>query len=420
MSPLAIIQDLRFQDVLDILFLSVFSYHLYVWFRGTKALKAIVGLLVFGLVFTAARVWGLFLTTWVFQILWQVLVILLIILFQKEIRQVLERVNPLQTLGLHRLQAPGAWVRSVVDAAFLLASAKTGALIVLERNDRVEELVTEGHPLEAEPSPELVVSIFQKESPLHDGAMLIRKGRVSQVACYLPLTAETGLPARWGTRHRAAIGLSERCDADVIVVSEERGEASLVREGVVRRADDPETLVRWIREDVGPRGDGRSWKRDARLLVTRNWRTKAAALGAVCAVWLALAGQQNFEVDIDVPLEVQNVPSGLTVADPVDPRIRVRVRGLRKDASILNEKNVRALLDAGGVREGRRFFHLSRENVRLPSDRVYVVKIDPPRMEFTFSGEGAEGEQGHEAHEGRVSPRVLGSSRYFMQERKPL
>ena len=388
MNPLAIIQDLRFQDVLDVLFLSVFSYHLYVWFRGTKALKALVGLLVFGLVFTAARVWGLFLTTWVFQILWQVLVILLIILFQKEIRQVLERVNPLQTLGLHRPRAPGGWVDSVADAAFLLAGAKTGALIVLERIDRVEALVTEGHALEAEPSPELVVSVFQKESPLHDGAMLIRKGRVTQVACYLPLTAESGLPAVWGTRHRAAIGLSERCDAAVIVVSEERGEVSLVREGAVRSAEDPETLVRWIREDVGSSSAGRSWKKDARLLVTRNWRTKAAVLGVVCAVWLALAGQQDFEVGLEVPLELQNLPAGLTVSDPGPPRIRVRVRGLRKDASILNEKNVRALLDAGGARAGSRVFHLSRENVRLPNDRVYVVKIDPPRMEFTFRREG--------------------------------
>ena len=90
MHLFAIIADLRFQDILDVLFLTIVAYHLYLWFRGTKALKALVGLLGLGIVFTVARTWGLFLTTWVFQILWQVLVVLLIILFQSEIRQVLE------------------------------------------------------------------------------------------------------------------------------------------------------------------------------------------------------------------------------------------------------------------------------------------------------------------------------------------
>ncbi|MFO7783015.1 MAG: diadenylate cyclase [Thermodesulfobacteriota bacterium] len=392
MNPLAILKDLRFQDVLDVLFLCVFSYHLYVWFRGTKALKALVGLLMFGMVFTAARVWGLFLTTWVFQILWQVLVILLIILFQREIRQVLERVNPLQALGIRRLPSTGGWARSLADGVFSLAGVKTGAIIVLEHTDGVDDLVTEGHSLEAEPSSELLRSVFQKESPLHDGAMLIRGGRVAQVASYLPLTSETGLPKQWGTRHRAALGLSERCDAGVIVVSEERGEVSVAQGGEIRRVNDPEALVQWIREAMQLSAGPTPWRQKAKLLVTRRWRTKAAVVGVVCAVWLALAGQQDFEVGLEVPLEVRNLPSGISMEDPVNPRVTVRVRGLRKDASILNEKNVRALLDARGVKDGPMAFHLSRENIQLPNDRVYVVKIDPSRMEFVFR----ENEKGKE------------------------
>ena len=113
-----IITDLRIQDALDILFLSIVTYHLYLWFQGTTALKALVGLLVLGIVFTLAKTWGLFLTTWVFQILWQVLVLLLIILFQSEIRQALEKVNPLQALGL-RNQAPhGNWIGGFAPIPF--------------------------------------------------------------------------------------------------------------------------------------------------------------------------------------------------------------------------------------------------------------------------------------------------------------
>ena len=386
MNPLVIVQDLRFQDVLDILFLTVFSYHLYLWFRGTKAFKALVGLLVFGAVFTAARVWGLFLTTWVFQILWQVLVLLLIILFQREIRQVLERVNPLQSLGLHRMGSPEAWAQEVARAAFFLASRKTGALMILEGVDGVEEHITEGHPLDSEPSLELLTAVFQKESPLHDGAMLIRRGRVSQVACYLPLTSESGLPKQWGTRHRAAVGLTERCDAAVVVVSEETGDVSLARRGEMDRAESREDLVQRIRDAMEPSAAGSKWQEQARLLVTRRWKAKAAVLGVVCVVWLALAGQQDYEIDLKVPMEVRNIPNGLTMVAPVTPQVHLRVRGLRKDASILNDKNVQARIDLSGVEAGRRIFSISRENIHLPNDRVTVVKIIPASMEFVFEG----------------------------------
>ena len=120
MDFFAMIADLRLQDVVDILFLTVVAYYLYLWFRGTKAL---VGLVVLGIAFTMAKTWGLFLTTWVFQIFWQVLIILLIILFQSEIRQVLERVNPLKVLGFRRGSYPDEWVPSFSSGVLTLASS---------------------------------------------------------------------------------------------------------------------------------------------------------------------------------------------------------------------------------------------------------------------------------------------------------
>ena len=183
MHLVAIIANLRFQDVLDILFLTVVAYHLYLWFRGTKAFKALVGLFVLGIIFTLARTWGLFLTTWVFQILWQVLVILLIILFQSEIRQALEKVNPLQALGLRKRASMGKWIKELTEAVFSMAERKIGALILIERTDAVTEWLTDGQQLEGEPNPELLLSIFQKDSPLHDGAVVIRDGHICHVAC---------------------------------------------------------------------------------------------------------------------------------------------------------------------------------------------------------------------------------------------
>ena len=383
MHIFSIITNLRFQDVLDILFLSVLVYHLYLWFWGTKAFKALVGLLVLGVIFTLARFWGLFLTTWVFQILWQVLVILIIILFQSEIRQVLERVNPLQMISLRRFSKSADWIPNLVSTTFSLAKLKTGALIIFERADLVEELITGGVPLDSEPSPELLMSIFHKESPLHDGALLIRRDRIAKAACYLPLSSAEGLPNDWGTRHRAALGLSERCDALVVVISEERGEISVAQGGQMIHVTNIEQLSKLVKEALASTGPAvKSWPEMILSLTVHRWPIKIAALGLVCLFWLLLAGQQNFEVTIRVPLELTNVPEKIEVLEPVNPEIAITVQGLRKDASTLSRRNVHAEIDLSMARLGNRVFRITRDRIILPNDRIKVVSIVPPLMEF--------------------------------------
>ena len=392
MNPFAIVSDLRVQDLLDILFLTVLTYHLYLWFWGTKAFKALVGLLALGLVFTAARSWGLFLTTWVFQILWQVLVVLLIILFQSEIRQVLEKVNPLKMIGLRAFSRSPEWISGFVTGIFSLAKRKIGALVIVERTDLVDEMVTGGTPLECEPSPEALMSVFQKDSPLHDGAMLIRNGKVVRVACYLPLSSAEGLPKEWGTRHRAALGLSERCDAAVLVASEERGEVSMVQEGEVKSLDSPAALSNLIMEAVTKTNSvGKNKWEKARVLIMRQWKVKLGTLALVSFFWLLLAGQQNFEVSFKVPLELKNVPQNMEILEPVNPSVQLTVRGLRKDSSTLNSRNVHAELDLALVRFGKRVFRITRDQIELPNDRVYLVHIDPPQIEFKAGGEAQHG-----------------------------
>ncbi len=385
MQFLAIIGNLRFQDALDIVFLAVVVYHLYLWFWGTKAFKALVGLLALGIVFTVARFWGLFLTTWVFQILWQVLIVLIIILFQSEIRQVLERVNPLQMIGLRTFPKSADWVPNFVKGVFSLAERKIGALIIFERRDLVEEWITGGVSLEGEASRELLMSIFQRESPLHDGALLIRKGRVAQVACYLPLSSAEGLQKEWGTRHRAALGLSERCDAWVLVISEERGEISLARGRKMIRVGNLEQLFKLVQQAIAPVSPaGITWWKRIRALVVRRLPLKIGALALVSILWLLLAGQQNFEVTLKVPLEVKNVPEAMEILEPVNPEVQITVRGLRKDASTVNRTNTRAEIDLSTARFGTRVFRITRDQILLPNDRVNLVRIEPPLMEFTL------------------------------------
>ncbi len=280
MNIFAIVRHIRPQDVLDILFITIVVYHLYIWFRSTKAFKALIGLLALGIIFTAAQAWGLFLTTWMFQILWQVLIILLIILFQPEIRQFLERFNPLQRLSWRKSSNPAIWVETLTDACFKLAKNRIGALIIIERNDWVDEWITGGIPLEGQPTPEIIMSVFQKESPLHDGAMIIRKGGIVATACYLPLSSKEGLPKEYGTRHRAALGVVEHCDAWAVVVSEERGKVSLVRDGLIGSIEDPADLIKALDELMTPkeRKDQKPWHR-LHLGFLHQWRLKLIALG---------------------------------------------------------------------------------------------------------------------------------------------
>ena len=380
---LRILMHLRWQDLVDIFFLATVAYHLYVWFWGTKAVKALVGLLALGMIFLMARSWGLFLTTWAFQILWQVLVILVIIVFQSEIRQMLERFNPFQMINSRSRPAARGWINGLAEAAFSMAARKVGALFVIEQRDRVDEWVLGGVGLNCEVSPEILMTVFQKSSPLHDGAVLLRADRVERAAAYLPLTATDGLPKEYGTRHRAAIGLSERCDALVAVVSEERGSVSVARGGKVREVGSPEELSQLLSDPLmGPESRRGLGMGKISRLFSHRWPVKIGALSAVCLLWLLLAGQQDFEVALRLPVETKNLPDSMEILDPVNPEVNITLRGLRKDAMSLNESNVHAELDLTLTRLGRRTFRLTRDQILLPNDRVQVVKIEPPEVKF--------------------------------------
>ncbi len=385
MNIFAIVKHIRPQDVLDILFITIVVYHLYIWFRSTKAFKALIGLLALGIIFTAAQAWGLFLTTWMFQILWQVLIILLIILFQPEIRQFLERFNPLQRLSWHKSSNPAVWVETLTDACFKLAKNRIGALIIIERNDWVDEWITGGIPLEGQPTPEILMSVFQKESPLHDGAMIIRKGRIVATACYLPLSSKEGLPKEYGTRHRAALGVVERCDAWTVVVSEERGKVSLVRDGVIGSIENPADLVKALDELMTPkeRKGQKPWRR-IHLVFLHQWRLKLITLGLVTVGWFFLAGQQNFTVSFKVPVEMENMPAKMEILEPIKPEITITARGLRKDASTLNARNVQAKIDLSSAGYGVRTFRISRNKITLPSKNVDIIKIEPDEIFFVL------------------------------------
>ena len=213
----------------------------------------------------------------------------------------------------------------------------------------------------------------------------LKRGAIQLVACYLPLSAEEGLPKEWGTRHRAAMGLSERCDALMVVVSEERGEVTL---WLNEKSFHPATagvMNQMLLDALKPPGrEGVPWKEKVRSLFLNQWTAKYGTLLLVLVFWLLLAGQQDFEVAFAVPLEVRNVPATMKIAEPLNPKVRVKVRGLRKDASVLSEKNVHAEIDLSPAATGKKSFAITRDLFMLPNERVVIVSIEPSQIIFKF------------------------------------
>ncbi|NNG02142.1 MAG: diadenylate cyclase [Desulfobacteraceae bacterium] len=380
MPTFSVFRHLLLKDFLDIIILTVFAYHLYVWLHQTKAFKALVGLLGLGIIYSVAQFWGLFLTTWVFQILWQVLIILIIILFQTEIRQVLEKVNPFYALGWNKTVGHIPWIESFSKNIFELGAQQIGALIIFQRKDRLREFISGGIPFEAEPTGELLVSIFQKNSPLHDGAMLIDNGKIFMAAAFLPMTFQEGLGKELGTRHRSAIGITERCDAWALVISEERGQVSLVRRGVLDLVPSPEVLTLKLKEILTPdRPDTTGRLQKTKHLLLNRWRIKLATLTIVSVVWFSFAGQQNVEISVEIPITIQNLPPQLEV-DASIQNVLVTARGQRKDIGMLSPKNIKTNIDLSNVGLGRNNYFLNQQQLLLPNDRVEIIRIEPNNL----------------------------------------
>jgi uncharacterized protein (TIGR00159 family) len=367
----------RWRDLADILFLTLVAYHLYMWFRGTRALRVLIGLAVLGGIYSLARLWGLFMTTWVFQFLWQVLLILLLILFQSEIRQVLERVNLLRYLRRRRRSTRKALPGELARTAFDMAGEKTGAIIVLERDDNPAEFLQGGQTIMALPEPALIKSIFNRHGPAHDGAMVLSQDRITQIGCILPLSKREDIPERYGTRHLAALGLSERTDALCLVVSEERSEVCTVVNGQITTWEDSEQLEKGLRELVGVSEVSRTTIQDLlKEAFVRNWGPKLGALTLVLLAWLVVAGQQEMSKSVTTPIAYSNPPSGLVLDRGSAQKVELTLSGRRRTVASLMDEDVRVRIDIGAFSAGDHTVKLSAKNVDLPVG-LKIVRVTP-------------------------------------------
>lgn len=367
---------LEWKNLLDILVISFILHRLFLLMRGTVAFQVMIGLVFLWLFQEAANASGLVLTSWFFRGISAVAVLVIVVVFRNELREILVHTNPIRFLLGRTRPTDEVGYHLLAQAAFRLAKRRVGALMVIQNQDELRGNIRGGLPLDANLLPEALESIFAKESPVHDGAVIIRSGRIDQVGTFLPLSQEETLPLHYGTRHRAAIGLTEICDAVVLVVSEERGEISLVHRRNVERIYDPEQLEKRLdflltKKDVSERQvrrGGRAWIPEVGGLILTFF--------LVSAFWGLYAGREFSLISLKAPVFYRDIPEGLQLEKASAEEVEVQVSGRRGLVSSLDPQQVRAFLSLGGIGAGEHELVLKAGNIVLPPG-LEVERIVP-------------------------------------------
>lgn len=248
---------LNISDLIDILIVAGIIYYIIRLIRGTRAIQLVKGLVLLIIVFMASEWLNLNTLHYLLSSAVQVGLFAVVVIFQPELRNMLEHIGRIKIGNIidigssdNDTESTERMIKSVVRTACNLSATKTGALIVIERDTRLGDYTRTGTPIDAIVSGSLLENIFVHNTPLHDGAVIISKNRIAAACCLLPLTANPTLSRDLGTRHRAAIGLSECTDAVIIVVSEETGKISLALNGTLTRNLSEVTLTNALNRTV--------------------------------------------------------------------------------------------------------------------------------------------------------------------------
>lgn len=364
-------------DLIDILIVAGIGWLAIRSFRRIRARASLIGLVPLGVVYFVARGLELRLTEALLQAFFAVAVLVLVVVFQEDLRRVFDQL--------------GSWWRGSADTppetesldllartVTRLASTRTGALFVLPGSEPLDRHMEGGVVLGGRMSEPLLLSLFDASSPGHDGAVLLSGPNVHKFAVHLPLSANHRAVGPGGTRHAAALGLAERCDAICIVVSEERGTVSIARDGALRVLRRPEDLVAELRSVVDRKDEQRPW-----------WRGRAAldaalaAAGALVLWTVFVPGSAVQETTVTAQIEITNLPKELELESIEPTAIDVTLRGLRRDLVLSSREEVTVRVDAYLARLGRRTFTVTEQDVKRP-ESLDVTSVEPGSIRLSL------------------------------------
>jgi uncharacterized protein (TIGR00159 family) len=323
------------------------------------------------------------LSVWGLQNLWPVIIIILVVIFQQEIREVLGNIS-LPSFFFGRPEGiTSRNIDKIVDASFQMAKRKIGGLIVLQRGDDLDEFLREKTLLDAEISEDILISIFHSQSPLHDGAVIIQGGRIRYAAALLPLSKSTSLPKEWGTRHRAGVGITEVSDGECIIISEERGEVLIASQGKVEKKEAKENLKKSL-ADLTPIRDAKDEERTWPKKIFGDVSTKVLFLFLVCILWIFVIGIRQGEVSYNIPIEYYSIPQNLAIVGEPPKEVNVRLKGSQRLLSSVKPEYVRVQVNLSNTRKGTNQIFLSETDIAtLPG--ITITHFYPRTLRLVLS-----------------------------------
>jgi uncharacterized protein (TIGR00159 family) len=295
--------------------------------------------------------------------------IIIVVIFQEELRHLFEQTavwsfNFKKSRPL-RNESSDVIARTLAD----LAKSKTGALVVIRGKDPLERHITGGIPLDGKLSGPLLRSIFDPHSPGHDGAVLVEDGKITRFAAHLPLSKDISQTAHVGTRHSAALGLAELCDALCLVVSEERGQVSVARNGRLRLVQNLQQIAAAIDIFLQETFPLQKIKGVPLDLFRKNWIAKAASLSLALGFWYVFVpGAKTIQVQYKIPVAVQNLPANLALEEIQPAEVSATFIGPRRSFYLFDIAKVKATVDVTMAEVGRRTFIISEQNLRYPKE----------------------------------------------------
>ncbi len=369
--------SMRWQDFIDICLNSYILFRFYVLFRGTNVFRVLIGMTVLWFFQRIAISLGLIVTSWVVQGIVAVGAIIIIVVFRNEIRRVLQAKNLKSILWGLSSKSAITPTEIIVDSVFDMAHRKCGGLIVFPGKEDLSDAVQGGIPWRGLITREMIASIFWQDNPVHDGAAIVNGDQIAVVGAILPLSQRDDLPSRYGTRHRAALGLAEATDSLVIVVSEERGDVLVAKGSRLREVKQKSTLENHLQEHLGTPAIKKRYLRKERL------ETVTAALLSIIfitGIWFSVSRGKTTLVSLDIPIEYLNQKPGMEIVNTSVKSINLVLSGSGALIKSITPDQVSVRLDLSQSVIGSNPFTLTAGNISLPPG-ILLKEINPPAVE---------------------------------------
>lgn len=380
----ALLPGLRIADVIDVLIIAVVLYAAIRWMNQSANRSVRYGLFLLALLYVAAHVWSLYMTLWLFRVGLSIIVIALIIIFQQDLRRGFEMLTTWKWLRGRPPLSGDTVFDAAVEAVDTMAEQRIGALLVFPGREPLDRHLRGGIPLDGEVSLPLLHSIFHPKSPGHDGAVLVVGDRIERFGVHLPMSHNLAAVGEGGTRHTAALGLAECCDALVIVVSEERGTITVAEHGELQIVQPGGELRQRLDEFQQHRfdpDDAVPWH----TRITSHPALKAVSLALACGLWMVFAYRvETIERVVDVPVEYRNTPGNWTLDGNQPSHVRVTLSGAERAFEAFNPDSLVLSIDLSEVSPESPTLAITEDHLNLP-DNISLQNTEPGTIHLGIS-----------------------------------